>query len=154
MRTDRENKQTGWSFESDWFSKWHEFSWPITELSELKPKQSQITFDTQLIIVWKCWLCYKGSLLVTSQPQRLKKIDFCFIWLNWIQTFKLTFPFKNFLKSLKATELFRKTYFQIKVNKSGRCHNLEPGRIPWGKFSRQPLMLRLDDISIFCLHRF
>ena len=35
MRTDSENKQGGWSFESDWFSKWHEFSWPITEHSEL-----------------------------------------------------------------------------------------------------------------------
>ena len=90
-------------------------------------------FDTQLIIFWKCWLCYKGSLgyFPTSEAE---KIDFCFIWLNWIQTFKLTFPFKNFLKSLKATELFRKTYFQIKVNKSGRCHNLAPGRIPWGNF--------------------
>ena len=22
----------------------------------------------------------------------------------------------------------------MKVNKSGRCHDLEPGRIPWGNF--------------------
>ena len=90
----------------------------------------------------------------TSHLQRRKKNRFFFIWLNWIQTFNLTFPQNYFQKSLKAPELFRKTYFQIKVNKSGRCHNLEPGRIPWGKFSRQPLMLRLDDIFIFCLHRF
>ena len=38
------------------------------------------------------------------------------------------------MKSVKAPELFRKTYFQIKVNKSGRCHNLRPGQVPWGNF--------------------
>ena len=25
----------------------------------------------------------------------------------------------------------------MKASKSSRCHNLEPGRIPWRKFSRQ-----------------
>ena len=39
---------------------------------------------------------------------------------------------KKYLESLKAHGLFRKTYFQLKVNISGRCHNLGPGRIPWG----------------------
>ena len=41
---------------------------------------------------------------------------------------------KKFLKSLKAPKLFRKTQFQIKLNKSGMCHNLGPERIPWGRF--------------------
>lgn len=30
--------------------------------------------------------------------------------------------------------LFRKTYFQTKVKKSGRCHNLKPGWAPQGNF--------------------
>ena len=42
--------------------------------------------------------------------------------------------FKN-LKSLKAPELFRKTYFQRKVLKSGRCHNLGAARNPEGIFA-------------------
>ena len=46
-------------------------------------------------------------------------------------------------------------YFQLKVSKSGRCHNLRPGRIPWGNFRGQPLILGLvfRVISIFCVHR-
>ena len=40
---------------------------------------------------------------------------------------------KKKLKFLKVPELFRKTYFKIKVNKSGRCHNLRPERIPESK---------------------
>ena len=44
------------------------------------------------------------------------------------------FPWKKYLTSLKAPELCRKTYFQIKVNKSGKCHYLEPGWVPWGNF--------------------
>ena len=43
------------------------------------------------------------------------------------------FPWKKYLISLKA-QLFRKTYFQIKVIKSGRCHYLGPGWVPWGNF--------------------
>ena len=43
------------------------------------------------------------------------------------------FPWKKYLISLKA-QLFRKTYFQIKVIKSGRCHYLRPGWVPWGNF--------------------
>ena len=39
------------------------------------------------------------------------------------------------MKSYKAPDLFRKTYFQIKVDKSGRCHNLGPERIPGGIFA-------------------
>ena len=45
------------------------------------------------------------------------------------------FPWKKYLISLKAPELFRKTYFQIKVIKSGRCHYLGPGWVPWGIFA-------------------
>ena len=44
------------------------------------------------------------------------------------------FPWKKYLISLKAPELCRKTYFQIKVNKSGKCHYLGPGWVPWGNF--------------------
>ena len=38
----------GFSFTFDWLRLWHEFSGPITQRSEAKPKQSSITFDTQL----------------------------------------------------------------------------------------------------------
>ena len=41
---------------------------------------------------------------------------------------------KKFLKSLKAPELFWKTYFQRQVKKPGRCHNLGRKRVPWGTF--------------------
>ena len=43
------------------------------------------------------------------------------------------FPWKKYLISLKA-QLFRKTYFQIKVIKSGRCHYLGPEWVHWGNF--------------------
>ena len=36
---------------------------------------------------------------------------------------------QNFLKSSKVPELSRKTYFEIKINKSERCP-LRPERIP------------------------
>ena len=87
------------------------------------------------------WIIFQITGLFLGQTSHLqrpkKKIDFSFIWLNWIQTFNLTFPQNYFQKSLKAPELFRKTYFQIKVNKSGRCHNLAraPRRIPRGNCS-------------------
>ena len=87
------------------------------------------------------WIIFQITGLFLGQTSHLqrpkKKIDFSFIWLNWIQTFNLTFPQNYFQKSLKAPELFRKTYFQIKVNKSGRCHNLAraPGWIPRGNCS-------------------
>ena len=59
--------------------------------------------------------------MVTSNIQRPKNNRFSFylIFLLFI---------------LKAPKLCRKTYFQIKVNKSGSCHNLGPGRIPWDNF--------------------
>ena len=50
--------------------------------------------------------------------------------LHWIQTFYLTFPKETIFKPPKAPESFGKTYFQMKVNKLGRC--LVPGRIPLG----------------------
>ena len=63
------------------------------------------------------------------------KIVFSFTLLSWIQIFNPTFPFKKkILKSLKALELYVKTYFEIKVDKSGMCHNLERGRVCWGNF--------------------
>ena len=38
----------GFSFTFDWLRLWREFSGPITQQSKAKPKQSSITFDTQL----------------------------------------------------------------------------------------------------------
>ena len=38
----------GFSFTFDWLRLWHEFSGPITQRSEAKPKQYSITFDTHL----------------------------------------------------------------------------------------------------------
>ena len=40
----------GFSFASDWLTKWREYSGPITERSKAKPRQSLITFDSQLKI--------------------------------------------------------------------------------------------------------
>ena len=37
----------GFSFASDWLTKWREYSGPITERSKAKPRQSQITFDNE-----------------------------------------------------------------------------------------------------------
>ena len=36
------------SFTFDWLRLWREFSGPITQRSKAKPKQYNITFDTQL----------------------------------------------------------------------------------------------------------
>ena len=38
----------GFSFTFDWLRLWREFSGPITQRSKTKPKQYNITFDTQL----------------------------------------------------------------------------------------------------------
>ena len=48
----------GFSFASDWLTKWHEYSGPITERSKAKPRQSQITFDSQLKIALQSDLHY------------------------------------------------------------------------------------------------
>ena len=42
--------EIGFSFVFDWLRLWHRFSGPITEQSKAKPKQSRITFETQLKI--------------------------------------------------------------------------------------------------------
>ena len=38
----------GFSLTFDWLRLWREFSGPITQRSKAKPKQYNITFDTQL----------------------------------------------------------------------------------------------------------
>ena len=38
----------GFSFTFDWLRLWREFSGPLTQRSKAKPKQYNITFDTQL----------------------------------------------------------------------------------------------------------
>ena len=75
---------------------------------------------------------------VTFHPQMPKKIDFSFIWKNWIQTFNLTLSLK-------------KNIWIFKV--SGRCHNLWPGRVPWGNFRGNRSGLNFHVISIFSFHR-
>ena len=51
-RQARENARVqlaiGFGFASHWLRKWREFCQPITERSKAKPKQTRITFDTQL----------------------------------------------------------------------------------------------------------
>ena len=86
---------------------------------------------------------------------RGRKNRFFFHLTKLITNIQPNVTIKKFKKSLQAPELFRKTYFHMKVIKSGRCHNVGPGQIPWGEFLRQPLMFGLDfhAISIYCLHR-
>ena len=42
--------EIGFSCVFDWLRLWYRFSGPITEQSKAKPKQSRITFETQLKI--------------------------------------------------------------------------------------------------------
>ena len=86
---------------------------------------------------------------------RGRKNRFFFYLTKLITNIQPNVTIKKFKKSLQAPELFRKTYFHMKVIKSGRCHNVGPGQISWGEFLRQPLMFGLDfhAISIYCLHR-
>ena len=84
-----------------------------------------------------------------------KKIVFFLIRLNRIQTFNLTSPYKNFPEIVKGTQVIQKNLFKIKVNKSGRCHNLRPKRITWGNFpgNRACWGSIVHVIFILCLHR-
>lgn len=74
MRTLRKNKQlpetrekrdqvaVGFSFESDWIRKWHEFSGPITQRSEAKTMQSRIPST----LSWKLLTLYRHSHFLTN----------------------------------------------------------------------------------------
>ena len=86
---------------------------------------------------------------------RGRKNRFFFHLTKLITNIQPNVTIKKFKESLQAPELFRKTYFHMKVIKSGRCYNVGPGQIPRGEFLRQPLMFGLDfhAISIYCLHR-
>ena len=86
---------------------------------------------------------------------RGRKNRFFFHLTKLITNIQPNVTIKKFKISLQAPELFRKTYFHMKVIKSGRCYNVGPGQIPRGEFLRQPLMFGLDfhAISIYCLHR-
>ncbi len=44
----RERVTIGFGFSSDWLRKWREIFKPITKHSNAKPKQTQLTFDTQV----------------------------------------------------------------------------------------------------------
>ena len=46
----REEVAIGFGLTSDWLRKWREFFKPITERGNAKPKQTRITFDTQVKI--------------------------------------------------------------------------------------------------------
>ena len=70
---------------------------------------------------------------VTSHFQRPKN-RFFFYLIRVNSNILPKVSIKKILRSLKAPELFRKTYFQTKVTISGRCHSLVQGRIPWRNF--------------------
>ena len=92
-------------------------------------------FHTVIYIIWTpLWTKCARAAAILSNISADHEIDFYFIWQNWIQTLKQMFPWKKYLISLKAPELWRNTYFQIKVNKSGKFHYLGPGWVPWGNF--------------------
>ena len=57
----------GFSFASDWFSRWRKFFRPITGRCKAKPKQSRITFNTQLKIALNI-SCYKVVCLGLFHP--------------------------------------------------------------------------------------
>ncbi len=44
----RERVTIGFGFSSDWLRKWREIFKPITKRSNAKPKQTQLTFNTQV----------------------------------------------------------------------------------------------------------
>lgn len=71
-----------------------------------------------------------------------------------IRNFTWGFQKKIKLEFSKSSDLFWLNQFQLKIKKSGRCHNLANGRIPLVEFLRQPLMEELVShvIRIFCLY--
>ena len=74
---------------------------------------------------------YSGQFTLKLLPTLKGRKNRFFFYLT--KKFNLTFPLKkNFLKFSEAPKWFSETYFQIKVNKSGRCHNIGPGWIPGG----------------------
>ncbi len=44
----REQVMIGFGFTPDWMRRWREIFKPITKRSNAKPKQTQLTFDTQV----------------------------------------------------------------------------------------------------------
>ena len=100
-------------------------------------------FTLHFLIYFTYFLLFK----VTSHIQR-PKYQFFFYLTELNSSIQPNFSIKTFFqKSLKAPEYFTKTYFQVKVIKSGRCHYLGPGRISWGNFRGNRLYLS----SIFML---
>lgn len=67
---------------------------------------------------------------VTSHFQRPKE---SLIWQR-NQKFYLRFSKKIKLEFSKSSDLFWLNQFQLKIKKSGRCHNLANGRTPWWNF--------------------
>ena len=64
------------------------------------------------------------------------------------------FPQKTFLKSLKATELFRKHIFKLKVVNQEGVIILDLGESPGGTLAATTLLgLILHVISVSCPHR-
>ena len=96
---------------------------------------------------------YSGQFTLKLLPTLKGRKNRFFFYLT--KKFNLTFPLKkNFLKFSEAPKWFSETYFQIKVNKSGRCHNIGPGWIPGGIFAATAhLRARFHVIYLFCLHR-
>ncbi len=73
----RERVMIGFGFSSDWLRKWRKIFEPITKRSNAKPKQTQLTFDTQVKTALTRtkshfpWICFSHSntaiLLLISQ---------------------------------------------------------------------------------------
>ena len=53
----------GFSFASDWWKRWREFSWPITGRNKAKAKQSPITYDI-LFKIALFSLCFSFQMFV------------------------------------------------------------------------------------------
>ena len=81
------------------------------------------------------YFCKQLVFKITFHLQRPEKNRFFFYLEKLSSNIKPDVSIIKYLKSLKAPKLFRKTYFKIKVNKSGRYQNLEPGWIPWARSS-------------------
>ena len=104
----------------------------------------------------------KGKFLAASDrgqrvsPFKARK-NRCLLYLTKLNSnIQKNVSIKKILKSLKATDLFRKTYCQMKDNKPRRCHNLGPGRILWGSVAATAHVearFSFTCNSIFCLHR-
>ena len=128
------------------------FSWHVIAIlyKHYKPSQGVIVQSSrcEFEFIFHHRIISKRLRSLPTFRGRKNRLFFYFTKLNSITQPNVSM--KKCSEIVKSTRATSKTYFQIKVNKSGKCHNLGPGRI-----SQQPLILGLvfHVISIFCLHR-